>query len=181
MIREFRAFVGNRILFWFLTNPSRVIGINTLGRELGVSAGSVKRYADFFEADGILTVTRTGTSRLMSLNNDDLMVRELKRVSMALLLREAGLKEVAPRCTTLAVHGSVARGTYDELSDIDVLVLGEEGAVAFDRIPAIEAGIGHEIQVTVLPSFRWEELKRQGDPFAMNVQANHILFSGVEL
>jgi hypothetical protein len=75
----------------------------------------------------------------------------------------------------------VARGTYDERSDIDVLVLGEEGAVVFDVIPALEAEVGHEIQVTVLPYFRWEELKRERDPFAMNVLSHHILFSGAEL
>jgi predicted nucleotidyltransferase len=180
MIGEFQKFVGNRILAWFLTHPTTTLGINPLARELGISPGSMKRYADLLEEDGFLTVTRAGTAHLLSLNNDDPIVRELKRCCMALLLREAGITGIAPGCISLSVYGSVATGTHDERSDIDVLVIGEEGDMAFDRIQGIEHTMGHEVQVTVLPYFRWEELKRQGDSFAANVLACHILFAGAE-
>jgi hypothetical protein len=181
MIGEFRKFVGNRILAWFLTHPTTTLGINPLARELGISPGSMKRYADLLEENGLITVTRAGTAHLLSLNNDDLIVRELKRSCMALLLREAGISGIAPSCISLAVYGSVATGTHDERSDIDVLVIGDEGGVAFDRIPAIETKMGHEVRVTILSYFQWEELKRQGDSFAANVLARHILFAGAEL
>ena len=181
MIGEFQKFVGNQILAWFLTHPTTTLGINPLARELWISPGSMTRYADLLEKDGFLTVTRAGTAHLLSLNNDDPIVRELKRCCMALLLKEAGITGIAPGCISLAVYGSVATGTHDERSDIDVLVIGEEGDVAFDRIPGIEHTMGHEVQVTVLPYFRWEELKRQGDSFAANVLARHILLAGAEL
>lgn len=181
MIAELTTFVGNQILLWFLTHPTEKSGINMLARKLGISPSSVKRYVDIFERDGILIGEKAGTARLLSLDNDDPIVRELKCSCMALLLREAGISGIAPGCISLAIHGSVARGTFDERSDIDVLVIGDGECVAFDRIPAIESEVGHEVQATVLPYYRWEELKRQGEPFAMNVLARHILFAGAEL
>lgn len=62
MLCEFKKFVGFRILAWFLTHPpTGEIHINKLAREIGVSPGSVKSYADAFERDGLLTVTQIGT------------------------------------------------------------------------------------------------------------------------
>jgi Mn-dependent DtxR family transcriptional regulator len=86
MLREFEKFVGFRVLARFLTHPTGEIHINKFARELGVSPGSVKSYADVFKRDGLLTVTQLGTTRLLSLDNHSFAVRELKRVSMALLL-----------------------------------------------------------------------------------------------
>lgn len=61
MIKEFRSFVGNRILGWFLMHPTAQRSINQLARELGVSPSSVKRYADLLVRDGFITVTLAGT------------------------------------------------------------------------------------------------------------------------
>ncbi|MDI9633251.1 MAG: nucleotidyltransferase domain-containing protein [Methanolinea sp.] len=102
-------------------HPSSKPNINELARELEVSPGSVKRYVDIFVTDGILSVSRVGTSHLLSLNNDDTIVKELKRVYMALLLREAGITRIAENAISLAAYGSIARGSYDERSDIDIL------------------------------------------------------------
>lgn len=118
---------------------------------------------------------------LLSLNNDDPVVRELKRSGMVLLLREQGVTDLAPNATSLAVYGSSASGTYDEKSDIDILIIGEEQEVVFDRVPAIEKETGHELQVTVIPYYRWEEKKRSGDRFAASILAHHVLLAGADL
>jgi len=181
MIKEFRSYVGNRILGWFLTHPTRHLSMNELARELGVSVGSVKRYADLLVHDDLVTLTQAGTAHLLSLNNDEPVVRELKRSCMVLLLRENGITGIAPNAISLALYGSITTGTYDEKSDIDILIIGDEGEVLFDRVPAIEQEIGYELQVTVVPYHRWEEKKRTGDTFTTSVLARHILLAGVEL
>ena len=181
MFREFEKFVGFRILAWFLTHPTGEIHINKLAREIGVSPGSVKSYADAFERDGLLTVTQIGTARLLALDNDSLAARELKRAYTVLLLVRAGIEEIAPGSITVAVYGSTALGTFDEQSDIDILVIGDESQIDHGRVLALEAATGREAQVTTVPYYRWEQMKEENDPFVAGVLQNHILVSGAAL
>jgi len=181
MLQEFEKFVGFRVLAWFLTHPTGEIHINKLARELGVSPGSVKSYADAFERDGLLTVTRLGTARLLSLDNDSFAARELKRACMALLLIRAGIEEIAPESIAVAIYGSTAAGTFDEQSDIDILIIGDESQVDHDRVPALEAETDREVQLTVVPYYRWERMKEEGDPFVTSVLQNHMLVRGARL
>ena len=181
MFQEFEKFVGFRVLAWFLTHPTGEIHINKLAREIGVSPGSVKAYADAFERDGLLTVTRLGTARLLSLDNDAFAARELKRACMALLLIRAGIEEIAPESIAVAIYGSTAAGTFDEQSDIDILIIGDESQVDHDRVPALEAETDREVQLTVVPYYRWERMKEEGDPFVTSVLQNHMLVTGARL
>lgn len=181
MIAEFEKFVGNRMLGWMLLHPAATPTINGLARTLGVSPGSVKRFVDCFAADGLVALRIVGTAHLICLDNAHVAVRELKRACMSVRLFEAGLCAIAPECTSLAVYGSVAGGTYDEQSDIDVLVIGEESGVDYGAVPGIEAAVGYELQLTVLPYYRWETMKEKQDPFVRSVICRHILFAGAEL
>lgn len=174
-LREFETFVGFRVLAWLLTHPTGEIHINKLAREIGVSPGSVKAYADGFERDGLIT------TRLLSLDNDSFAVRELKRACMALLLVRAGIEDLAPESIAVAVYGSTAAGTFDEGSDIDILIIGGGSQVDHGRVPALEAETDREVQVTVVPYYRWEQMKEEGDPFAASVLQNHMLVRGTRL
>jgi len=181
MLREFEKFVGFRVLAWFLTHPTGEIHINKLAREIGVSPGSVKSYADAFERDGLLTSMHLGTARLLSLDNDSFAVRELKRACVTLLLARAGIEDFAPESIAVAIYGSTAAGTFDEQSDIDILVIGDESRVDHDRVAVLEAETGREVQLTVIPYYRWEQMKEGGDPFVASVLQNHILVAGARL
>ena len=79
------------------------------------------------------------------------------------------------------IFGSVARGEADDRSDLDLLVIGEESDVDRDRILEIESALGREAQLTVIPYYRWEAMKNEGDRFAESVLRNHVLIKGVEL
>jgi predicted nucleotidyltransferase len=180
MMNEFNTFVGNRMLGWFLAHPTKRPHINQLARELGISPASVKRYADLFVRDGILTEASAGTARLLSLDNDTVMVKEMKRLYMVILLLEAGITGIARTAISLVMYGSASAGTFDEQSDIDILVLGNENDVDFERVAEIEGIVGHELQVTVIPCYRWEEMKQRGDAFVAGVISRHVLFQGAE-
>lgn len=215
MIPEFSIFVGNRVLAWLLSHPSSAPGINELAREVGVSPASAKQYVDILLRDGIVRKQKAGTAHLISLNNEYVLVREMKRTFLVARLLEAGVAEgigehdetdttpetgmidvsgvseslhqypasrgIAPGCTSLALYGSGARGTYDEQSDIDLLVIGEESCVRYDAVQAIEEELGFELQVTAIPYYRWEPMKESGDAFARSVIRDHILLAGVSL
>ncbi|WP_062396188.1 hypothetical protein [Methanogenium cariaci] len=93
MIPEFSVFVGNRVLAWLLSHPSSAPGINELAREAGVSPASAKQYVDIFVRDGIIRKRKAGTAHLVSLNNEYVLVREMKRTFLVARLLEAGVAE----------------------------------------------------------------------------------------
>ena len=120
MIDEFNKCVGNKILGWFLSHPTSSININELSRELVVSPGSVKRFTDLFYREQLVDMEKIGTAHMFTLNNSSYIARELKKTFMVLKLWEGKLEELAPNAISLAVYGSIASGSFDEKSDIDV-------------------------------------------------------------
>ncbi|AKB14853.1 MAG: nucleotidyltransferase domain-containing protein [Methanosarcina thermophila] len=181
MIDEFNKFVGNKILGWFLSHPTSSVNINELSRELEVSPGSVKRFTDLFHREQLVDMKKIGTAHMFTLNNSSYIARELKKTFMVLKLWEGKLEELAPKAISLAVYGSMASGSFDEKSDIDVLVIGTEQDVNYALVPEIETKVGHELQVTVIPYYEWESRKKKDDPFVLSVLTKHILFTGAEL
>ena len=181
MIREFRKFVGFKVLEYFITHPSIEVHLKELSRNLGISSGSAKIYCDIFERDGILHVKRKGNLRLFTLNNNDFAVRELKKAYYAILLKELGIEKIAENSISLAIYGSFASGNFDERSDLDILIIGGEEDVNRDLILELQEKLGREIQLTIIPYYRWEKMKKEGDKFAESVLRNHILIKGAEL
>jgi len=48
-------------------------------------------------------------------------------------------------------------------------------------VPALEAEADREVQLTVVPYYRWEQMKEEGDPFVASVLQNHMLVRGARL
>ena len=79
MIDEFNKFVGNKILGWFLSNPTTAVNMNELARELEVSPGSVKKFSDMFCREHILNMEKIGTVHIFTFNNSELFGERAKK------------------------------------------------------------------------------------------------------
>ena len=166
-----RRFVGFRVLERFLTYPSEKIHLRELARDLEISPGSAKTYCDALVDDDLILEEAKGNLRLFRLNRDDFVAREMMKTYY--LLTEGS--------TSLAIYGSFARGNFDEKSDLDLLVIGEESDVNKDRVLDLQEDLGREVQLMVVPYYRWESMKKEGNRFAKSVLRDHILIKGVEL
>jgi len=180
VVEAFRKFVGFRVLEYFLHNPSKEIHLRELARLLKISPRSAKIYCDLFEGEGILSAERRGNLRIFRLNRDSFIARELIRAYYLLLLKEFGIEGVCRGCS-LAVYGSFAAREVDERSDLDMLVVGDEGGVNYDLLRELEGKIGRRVQLTVVPFHRWELMKRERDEFAESVLRKHVLIRGAPL
>ena len=180
MLFTFRKFVGFKILEHFLFYPTEEIYLNEIARKLRISSGSAKRYCDLFVKEKIIKREKKGNLHTFWLNNDDFCVREMKRAYISLLLKEVGIEKASATAISVAIYGSYASGEYDEKSDVDLLVIGEEKNVNRKLIVEISGKIGREIQLTVIPPFKWERMKEE-DHFAKSVLRKYILIRGAEL
>jgi uncharacterized protein len=173
--------LGFRVMEFFLTHPTLEIHLNELARRLEISPASVKTHCDELSNDKIISEKQTGNLRLFRLNREDFGVRAIMRAYHLLLLKKLGIEDVAQGCISLAIYGSMAFGNMDERSDLDILVIGDDKYSDRDGVLKLEARLGREVQLTVLPYFQWEKMKREGDKFSESVLRNHVLVKGAEL
>jgi hypothetical protein len=181
MLADFRKFVGWKILEHFLQHPTQKKYLNELAKELDVSPRSVKIYCDLFEKDGIITREITGNVHHFSTNNNHYRVREMKRAYIANLLAEHNIETSPQTCISFALYGSHASGTYDEKSDLDLLLIGDERYINKDKLLKLQQKLNKEIQLTTLSLTQWETRKKNEDPFTKTILRNHLLLAGAPL
>ncbi len=180
MLHVFRKYAAFRILEYFFNHPTQEIHLKELARKLKMSSRSVKIYCDEFEKEGIILCKRKGNLRLFLLNNENYVVREMKRAYIVTLLKEWNIDKLSENAISIVIYGSHASGEYDEKSDLDILVIGNKNEVNRELLTKISEKIGKEVQLTVFPLHKWESIKGK-DAFAKSVLRNHILIRGAPL
>ena len=158
MFTSFRKFVGFKILEYFLKYPTEQTYLKEMAKKLQISPRSVKIYCDLFEKEGIIKREIKGNMHIFTTNNDNFRVREMKRAYFINLLAEMNIQNISEECASIAIYGSYASGNYDEKSDVDILIIGEENQVERDIIVKIMEKIGKEFQLTIIPIIKWEKL-----------------------
>ena len=177
MLHLFRRYAAFRILEFFFNHPTQEIHLKELARKLKMSPRSVKIYCDEFEKENILICRKQGNLRIFSLNNENYVVREAKRAYIATLLKELHIDKISENAISIAIYGSHATGEYDEKSDIDILVIGNEKEVNKKLLMKISEKTGKDLQLTVFPLHKWEAIKDK-DAFAKSILRSHILIGG---
>jgi hypothetical protein len=178
---QFKSFSGIRVLAWFLANPTRKIHFKELCRQVKLGPLTVKGYCEDFIASGWLKEERTANLRIFSLNDGTYVVNAIKKVYFLEQLRMEKVELIAgDTAVSFALYGSHASGTYDEKSDIDLLVVGRREDVDYGRLKKIELRLGKPIQLTIFSLDKWERNKKN-DPFIASVLKNNVLIKGAPL
>jgi uncharacterized protein len=176
-----RNCVGVRVLEYFLAHPNQEIYLRQLSLKLKISISSAKIYCDDFLKEGLVLEQRKGNLRLFRLNREDFAAKKMILTYQLMLLRQAGLNDVTKGSASLAIYGSYAAGNFNERSDLDILVVGEEADVNRDQVLRIQESIDRQIQLTVLPHLDWARMKKRKDRFVESILCNHVLIKGEEL
>lgn len=128
MIEAILPRVRRKILALLLVNPDRGYHLRAVVREVGCGRGSVARELHSLTSAGILSRESRGNLVIYRANRDCPIFKELhmlmvKTEGMADVLREALANVDGIRLAF--VYGSMAAGTADSLSDVDVMVVGD--------------------------------------------------------
>ena len=101
-------------------------------------------------------------------------IRDRQRSHRLANLR-AGVAPLVSACpgASVLLFGSLARGDWDGLSDVDLLALAPTQAQASELADALlSAGLGDD--VIALSEARWQQLQASGDPYWSAIRADSM-------
>ncbi|MFQ6005221.1 MAG: nucleotidyltransferase domain-containing protein [Woeseia sp.] len=163
-----------QLLAQLLLRPDEKFHVRELARMTGISAGSSHRELKAMSESGLLLREHAGNQVLYQANRACPVYNELaaifrKTIGMATLLKDA-LAGLSDKIELAFVFGSMASGTQDLTSDVDVLVLGDlslrEGVQA---LSPLQVTLGRQINPVVMTTDKFVDRKGRKDRFVMRV------------
>jgi len=162
------------ILAATLVQPEKAWYAAELAHRLGVPSSSLQRELHDLSEAGILKTYRQGRMVYYQANRDSPVFPDLR----GLLLKTAGLvdvlahalKPVATKVATAFVYGSIAAGSEESDSDIDLMVVGQVSPqdLALPLRRARES-LGRAINPTLYTPAEFERKHAANDPFLKEV------------
>jgi DNA-binding transcriptional ArsR family regulator len=169
------------ILAATLVQPEKAWYVSELARRMGVPASSLQRELHDLSEVGILKTYRQGRMVYYQANTDSPVFSDLR----GLLIKTAGfvdilaraLKPLAARLRTAFVYGSVAAGSEQSDSDVDLMVVGQVSPKDL-ALPLRRARdlLGRNINPTVYTPDEFDKKRAASDPFLKQVLGRPKLF-----
>ncbi len=165
------------ILAAMLVQPSKSWYVSELARRMGVPSSSLQRELHHLTVAGILKTYRQGRMVYYQANSQSPVFPDLR----GLLLKTAGLvdvladvlKPVAAKLCVAFIYGSIASGSEQSDSDIDLMVIGTASPVEL-ALPLRRARelVGREINPTVYTPAEFTRKRAARDAFLTRVLDN---------
>ena len=169
------------LLALFFARPEQSFYLRQIVRLAGIGQGAAQRELARWVESGLLVRSRQGHQVYYRANRESPVFAELKAFTVktagvADVLREA-LGSLADRITLAFIHGSVALGTEQASSDVDVVVVGRvtfgEVAVA---LHAAQATLAREVNPMVYSEAEFGRKLKAGHHFLKTVAARAKVF-----
>ncbi|MCD4708800.1 MAG: nucleotidyltransferase domain-containing protein [Candidatus Sabulitectum sp.] len=173
--------VRRKVLSTFVLNPERSFYLLELIRLLNCGRGAVQREVARLSKAGIILRKKIGNQVHYTANTDNLIYKELRSIfskTTGLIdLLDADLRSCSDSLGMAFIFGDYARGTADEHSRVNLVVIGD---TTMDAVRACTAGFSkeaaRELHITVLTT---SELKRRlisGDRRIQEILADRKIF-----
>jgi predicted nucleotidyltransferase len=163
-----------RILEVFLETPSKDWEQARLRDSLKFSKTTIIKWVNFLLKEQIIKEKRIGRIKIMHLNNESTIVKEIKRFSIILKLDK--LKKIASETRTrIYLYGSCARGEYYEDSDVDLLIIGAvKRADIIGAIKKVEDELKRKINFQIFTNIEWSNMRIKDKPFYERTEKDKV-------
>jgi predicted nucleotidyltransferase len=173
------------LLTLFFTNPSQKYYLRELHRELGYSAGSIRRELLKFQEDNLFNTQRVGNLLYYTLNTKHPLFRELKMIVFKTVGVEGRLRNTLSSIHGISVafiYGSYARRKEKDSSDIDLMIIGNPDTSRLnEKIAEVEKRLKREINPTLYSLEEYRRKKKTTNGFIMELLKNpKIMMIGKE-
>lgn len=164
-----------KVYTWLFGQPGSSYHLSELRRLTGLGSASLQREVNRLVDAGLVLSERVGHLRRFQANPASPVYAELvaltrKTLGAVPLLREA-LLPLAPRLTVAYVYGSVARQTDTAGSDIDLMLVGHDLALAevLSLLMPLEAVLGRKINPNLYSPKQYATRLAEPDSFVNRV------------
>ncbi len=155
--------------------PERSFYLTELVRLAKVGSGSVQRELMRLERTGLVTASSVGNQKHYQANPASPLFSELtgivkKTVGLKQPLLDA-LEPIKQKIELAFVYGSVAKGSDTSSSDIDLLIVSDELALAdvFSILSPLEDQIGRQVSPTLYNSAEFSDKRKTKKSFISKV------------
>ncbi len=169
-----------RVLSLLYGRPDARFFLNALVREAGLGKGTVQRELESLVAAGLVESSVEGRQRYFRASRESPVFAELE----ALVRKTFGLVDVlkvalaplASRIRFAGVYGSMARGTANARSDVDLLVVGDVDYLALAAaLVEPEMALGRAINPTVMTLAEWRTRRKEKSGFVADVLSKPLI------
>src|SRR4030042_1665824 len=164
------------LLALFFTNPSQKFYLRELQRQLGYSAGSIRRELLKFQKDNLFNTQLAGNLLYYTLNNKHPLFKELKMIVFKTVGVEGRLKNTLSSVHGIRVafiYGSFAGKKEKGSSDIDLMIFGSpETSLLNEKIAELEKRLKREINPTIYSMEEYRAKKKAKRGFIMELLKN---------
>jgi len=170
-----------RVLALLLLHPDERYYVREIARLTNTTAGTLHRELSKLAKSKVLLREQSGNQVYYQANRNFPIYTELTSI----LKKTSGLVDVlfdfltslAEKIEVAFVFGSVAKGTENLGSDIDVLIIGEvDFTEAVAALYAAQASLGREINPKIYSREQWKSSLQKQDLFIQEVLNNPKLF-----
>lgn len=156
--------IQQRVLGLLFVNTDRSFYTNEIVRFVNSGIGVVQRELEKLTASGLVKTHKIGNQKHYQANRDSPIFKELrgimlKTVGLSDILR-AALLPLSDKIHAALIYGSIAKGSDTSKSDIDVLIVSDDLALAdlFSVLSPCEAQLGRPVNPSI---YSRQELQRK--------------------
>lgn len=143
-----------RVLGLLYGKPDHSYYLNEIVRLAGMGKGTVKRELEKMCAAGLLTLTRQGNQNHYQANADNPIFNELKAITQKTFgvmdIVKAALAPVLPTVDIAFIYGSMAKGTENADSDVDVMLVADD--LSYSEVMALLELAEKQLDRTINPT-----------------------------
>lgn len=174
--------VQQRVLGLIFAYPDRSFYTSEIIRTIDSGTGAVERELSRLQQSGLVSVERIGNQKHYRANPHSPIFAELQGLVLKTVALKVPLKQAldphADKIKAAFVFGSVAKGTDNAASDIDLLVVGDglDYSELYTALQDAEDRVGRKINPVFLTTNEWRRRSSQDGSFVKKLGAHPKLF-----
>lgn len=170
---------SGEIINLFFKNPEKEYYFREIAKNLNKEPSHYQRYLDNLVEDRILLDERRGNMRFFRLNKEHPLYEEIKSIISKTSGLENELKELVDKLDNVEcafIFGSIAKGTENNNSDIDLMLIGNINQDALvTMISSLEGKIAREINYHIYSSQEIIKKIKEKNNFISNIFLSPII------
>ena len=163
-----------KIISLFFDSPTVILSQTEIISKTKIAKATAIKWLRTLHNKEILNLKIIGRTHQYGLNNENIIVKQLKILHILLQLEE--LKEIKLlENEEIYLFGSYSRGEYNENSDIDILIISKRKRFEFlIVVENITESIGKNINFQVYSQLEWTILSKKDPAFFDRVEKDKL-------